>query len=161
MRRVLSLCVLLLPISARSDEPWRVLDAKSTDQRLTKTVTLNDYFPFNPPQTKDEWMARRKAVREQLLVATGLWPMPEKTPLNAVIHGAIDRDDYTVEKVYFASMPGHYVTGNLYRPKNANGKVPGVLCPHGHWQNGRFYDAGEKNAKAQIDKKAEQTMEGA
>ena len=56
-------------------------------------------------------------LREQLLVANGLWPMPEKTPLNAVVHGKIERDGYTIEKVYFASMPGHYVTGNLYRPK--------------------------------------------
>src|SRR5579859_4636672 len=158
MRRVLSLCVLLLPISARSDEPWRVLDAKSTDQRLTKTVTLNDYFPFNPPQTKDEWMARRKAVREQLLVATGLWPMPEKTPLNAVIHGKIERDDYTVEKVYFASLPGHYVCGNLYRPKGNAGKRPGVLCPHGHWANGRFYENSPANAKNEINSGAEKTI---
>jgi hypothetical protein len=35
-------------------------------------------------------------------------------------------------------MPGHYVTGNLYRPKNRSGKLPVVLCPYGHWPNGRF-----------------------
>src|SRR5207302_7061597 len=105
--------------------------------------------------------SRRKAVREQLLVATGLWPMPEKTSLNAVIHGSVDRDDYTVEKVFFASQPGHYVSGNLYRPKNKSGKVPGVLCPHGHWANGRFYDAGEAAARKQIEEKAEKTLEGA
>jgi dienelactone hydrolase len=35
------------------------------------------------------------------------------------------------------------VTGNLYRPKDRSGRLPGVLCPHGHWPEGRFYDAGE------------------
>ena len=50
--------------------------------------------------------------------------MPEKTPLNAVIHGKIERDGYTVEKVFFASHPGHYVTGNLYRPTGKTGKLP-------------------------------------
>src|SRR5438045_5352492 len=87
--------------------------------------------------------------------------MPEKTPIKAVIHGKIDRDDYTIEKVFFASLPGHYVSGNLYRPKGQTGKHAAVLCPHGHWANGRFYDAGEKAANAQIQQDAEQTMEGA
>jgi dienelactone hydrolase len=87
--------------------------------------------------------------------------MPEKTPLLPVVHGRIDRDDYTIEKVFFASHPGHYVSGNLYRPKGKNGKHPGVLCPHGHWDKGRFFDAGEKAAQAQIAQGAEKTMEGA
>src|SRR5436190_6554882 len=55
------------------------------------------------------WEKRADFLRHQVLVALGLWPMPEKTPLNAVIHSPIDRDEYTVEKVFFASMPGHYV----------------------------------------------------
>ena len=87
--------------------------------------------------------------------------MPPKEPLKPVIHGRIDRGDYTVEKVFFASMPGHYVSGNLYRPAKVKGKVPGVLCPHGHWKNGRFYDAGNKEAESQIGQGAEKTMAGA
>jgi dienelactone hydrolase len=126
---------------------------------------LDDYFPFAVPASKEAWETRRKAVREQILVATGLWPMPEKAPLRPVIHGRIDRDEYSIEKVFFASYPGHYVSGNLYRPKGKTGKVPGVLCPHGHWQDGRFFDAvadrGEKYVEDQIRKGAEKTREGA
>ena len=81
--------------------------------------------------------------------------MPTKTPANAVVHGRVDRDGYTVEKVYFESFPGHFVTGNLYRPKGRTGKLPGVLCPHGHWANGRFYDAGPKAVEKQIADGAE------
>jgi len=55
----------------------------------------------------------------------------DETPLNAVIHGKIDLPEYTVEKVYFESSPGFFVTGNLYRPKNVKGKVPGVLSRTG------------------------------
>jgi dienelactone hydrolase len=166
MRRLLGLVLvsLVLVPSARADDPEvRVLEAGKVpdDSRLGKPRNLNDYFPMTVPESKDDWQARRRQIREQVQVATGLWPLPPRTPLNAVIHGKIDRDDYTIEKVFFASYPGHYVSGNLYRPKGKSGKVPGVLCPHGHWANGRFYDAGEKEAKQQIDQKAEQTMEGA
>ena len=49
--------------------------------------------------------------------------MPEKTAPNAVVHGKMDRGDYTVEKVILESYPGHFVTGNLYRPNDkAEGK---------------------------------------
>ena len=144
-------------------------DAKPTDVRLGPPKTLNDYFPFVVPKTKEEWEARRKQLREQLLVATGLWPMPEKTPLKPTIHGKIERDGYTVEKVFFASVPGHYVCGNLYRPAadkaNPDRKVgsevrhPGVLFAHGHWANGRMHDAGEKAAKASVDSGGEPDMD--
>src|SRR5262249_24560042 len=83
------------------------------------------------------------------------------TPLNPVIHGKIDREEYTIEKVFFASMPGHYVSGNLYRPKGRTGKLAGVLCPHGHWPNGRFYERPEDQAREEIKRGAEQTMNGA
>jgi hypothetical protein len=133
------------------------------DIRLKKVWHLDEPTPFAPQyKTAAEWEKRAKELREQLLVANGLWPMPEKPPLNAVIHGKIDRDDYTVEKVFFASLPGHYVCGNLYRPKRqGEKKSPGVLCPHGHWANGRFYENSEANAKKEIDSGAEKTMEGA
>jgi dienelactone hydrolase len=158
-----ALLLLIVPI-ARADDPTRVLDLGKhpDDSRLKRQRTLNDKdFFLTVPATREAWEARRKEVREQLLVATGLWPLPEKTPLNPVVHGKIDRDEYTIEKVFFASTPGHYVSGNLYRPKGKTGKVPGVLCPHGHWRNGRFFDAGGEEAKKQMDRGAEQTVNGA
>ena len=113
------------------------------DRRLQPLKDLNGYFPFTPPGSLEQWQQRVEQVRRRLLVSQGLWPMPTKHPLNAVIHGKIDQGDYTVEKAYFESLPGFYVTGNLYRPKGSAGKRPAVLSPHGHWPNGRFYDAGQ------------------
>jgi dienelactone hydrolase len=138
-------------------------DAKPADSRLhAKLRDLNDKdFFFRVPESKEAWQKRRQAVREQILVATGLWPLPEKTPLHPSIHGKIDRDEYTIEKVFFASYPGHYVSGNLYRPKGKSGKLPGVLCPHGHWANGRFNETDEKTVAAQMKQGAEKTPEGA
>src|SRR5262245_40961009 len=150
-------------LTAADTDPTRVLEPGKTpaDSRLGAAKTLNGYFPMTVPASKEAWEARRKELREQVLVATGLWPMPEKTPLNAVIHGKIDKGDYTIEKVFFASMPGHYVCGNLYRPKGKSGKLPAVLNPHGHWADGRMHDAGEKTAKDQVAAGAEKTVESA
>ncbi len=164
------LCLLVsLPLAA-ADDPTRVAPAgeRPADHRLTdKPRDLNGYFPFTPPSSKAAWEARRRELREHLLVAEGLWPLPERGPIQATIHSPIQRDGYTVEKVFFASLPGHYVSGNLYRPLAGAGspplgdKHPAVLCPHGHWNNGRFFDAGEKEAKKQIEQGAEKTMESA
>ncbi len=125
------------------------------DSRLAAPKDLNGYFPFKPYTSRPQWDQRAEQLRRQLLVATGLWPMPERTPPRAVVHGKVDRDQYTVEKVILESWPGHYVTGNLYRPKGKRGKLPAVLCPHGHWTDGRFYDAGEASLKNQIQSGAE------
>jgi dienelactone hydrolase len=141
---------------AKAEAP-RVLPAgkKPNDRRLGDPKNLSGYFPFKPPATQQEWQQRSERVRRQTKVATGLWPEPAKTPVNAVVHGRVDRPEYTVEKVYLESFPGFYVTGSLYRPKGRSGKLPGVLCPHGHWANGRFYDAGRQAARQQIVRGAE------
>src|SRR6266542_46189 len=162
MKRLLSLAVVLaLAIvghGTAGDNKQPTPQGK--DSRLTPK-DYDGYFPWTPPQTLPAWEARRRQLREQVLVANGLWPMPEKTPLKATIHGKMDRDDYTGEKVCFASYQGHYVTGNLYRPKGKTGRLPAILPPDGHWANGRLYDAVEKAAKAQMDQRAEKTMESA
>ena len=113
---------------------------RPNDRRLGALKDLNGYFPFTPPASAGAWTLRAERLRTQVLVSTGLWPLPEKTPLNPVIHGRIDRDGYTVEKVFFESLPGFFVTGNLYRPTGKPGKRPAVLSPHGHWPTGRFFE---------------------
>lgn len=165
MRTASKLCVGLIlfgmgisSIAAESPQASTPL----ADSRLKPQRTLRDKFhPWTPPATKAEWEAEAARIREQLLVSNGLWPMPEKTPFTPVISGKIDRGDYTIEKVYFASRPGHYVTGNLYRPKKIEGKIPGILCPHGHWPDGRYYDAGDKGAAAELASGAEDFASGA
>ncbi len=120
------------------------------DVRLQPLKDLNGYFPFTPPKSKSDWEVRAECVRRQILVAEGLWPMPTKTPLHAVIHGKIERPDYTVEKVYFESAPKFFVTGNLYRPKTVHGKVPGVLFAHGHWKDARLSEEKPETVRREI-----------
>lgn len=83
---------------------------------------------------KDEWEARKMLLREDILKGMNLFPLPEKTPLNAVLASKRIYDGYSVENVYFESIPGYYVCGNLYRPIDNSVKHPAVLCPHGHFE---------------------------
>ncbi len=130
----------------------RALPAGETpdDARLGPLKDLDGYFPFTPSRNPEEWKLRAEHVKRQILVANGLWPMPTKTPANAVVHGKLDRGTHTVERVYFESVPGHFVCGSLYRPKGKTGRVPAVLAPHGHWANGRFVDTPIEQVRAEI-----------
>jgi dienelactone hydrolase len=129
------------------------------DQRASSIQTLNTLRSFPEIKSKAEWQLRALAIREQVLVSCGLWPMPEKTPLNAKIFGRTERDGYSVEKVYFQSYPGFYVGGNLYRPLGkGTGPFPGVLNPHGHSANGRLEDSPGSSSPARCINFAKQGM---
>jgi dienelactone hydrolase len=109
----------------------------ATDRRA-EVRTLNTAWTFEPPRDAAAWQARARKLREQVLVAAGLWPLPPRRALHSEIFDRTERGDYSVEKVFFESYPGFYVTGNLYRPLGRTGPFPGVLSPHGHWPYGRL-----------------------
>ena len=142
----ITLAVACLGSISRAED-FRVyeLGQLPNDSRLGELKDLNGYFPFKVPASKAAWETRAGELQRLVKVATGVWPLPERTPLNPVIYGKVQRDGFTVEKVYFESMPGHFVTGLLFRPADgkANVKRPAVLCPHGH--GGRMQDHGEAN----------------
>jgi cephalosporin-C deacetylase-like acetyl esterase len=78
---------------------------------------------------------RREMVRKKMLELIG--GLPSYTgPLRARVSGRIQGEGYVIEKVIFESLPGFYVTGNVYRPREA-GRYPGVLVPIGHTQEGK------------------------
>src|SRR5689334_3828219 len=89
---------------------------------------------------RQQWEMRRPELRAQYLEMLGLWPLPERTPLQPVITGTIEREEgFRVEKLHFQSRPHLYVTGNLYLPKDAKpgAKLPAVLYVCGHSGRGR------------------------
>ena len=120
---------------------------------------LNSPWDFPNIQTAAQWKERAREIREQILVSAGLWPMPEKTPLHAELIGKVLRDGYSVERVYFQTWPGFYLAGNLYRPlHHGNGPFPGILNPHGHWDNGRLADSADGSIAARCINFAKQGM---
>lgn len=84
-----------------------------------------------PPRWQAEHMLRR------LLGLPHSAGFADDQPLNARTVGVLERDGYRIEKVVYESRPGLHVTGALYVP-HLSYPVPGVLCPHGHWPDGRY-----------------------
>lgn len=133
----------------------------AADLRRQPPKDLDGYFPWTPPDSQKQWVVRAQKVREQMRVSLGLWPLPSREPLRTVIHSPVAREGYTVERVFFEAMPGFYVTGSLYRPAagvgavGPDGRRAAVLCPHGHWTNGRFTDAGKQTVDTELASDAE------
>ncbi len=124
---------------------WQVHSAealKLTPAQAKATADLTDYFRrvtarladdcLDGVKTREDWEGSRGELRRQLLYMLGLDPLPKKTPLNAKVTGMIEGDTFVVEKLHYQSRPGLYVTGNFYRPKNANGPLPTILYVCGH-----------------------------
>jgi len=80
----------------------------------------------------EDWTNRSKIIRKGILKGGNLDPLPQKTPLNPVIHSLRKYGQYKVGSVYFESIPGFYVTGSLYCPTHPPIPTPVVLKPHGH-----------------------------
>jgi dienelactone hydrolase len=110
---------------------------------------VNDTYPAPQFTSRAAWNIRAEHIKELVLASAGLLPMPERTPLRPQVFGDVTHPDYIVSKVYFESLPGFFVAGNLYRPVGA-GPFPAILSPHGHWAYGRL----ENSAVASVPGRA-------
>ena len=94
---------------------------KDLDKREVEISTL---------KTKADWKARQEKVKK--LFSKVIGKFPEKTPLNAKINGAVQRDNFRVEKIIFESQPNFYVTAAMYIPNNLKEKTAAIIYTCGH-----------------------------
>lgn len=87
---------------------------------------------------KTEWEARRDTLRKEVRERLGidkLLPLcskekPEYTKIRKF-------DGYTVQNFRLKTVNGHTVCGSIYAP-TSKGKHPLIICPNGHFSNGRY-----------------------
>lgn len=114
--------------------------AVSTSQAQERP--LREYFqaeveriesqPLQGIDSAEHWKEQRPELQRQMREMLGLDPLPERTDLKVEITGTVEHGDFVVEKILYQSSPGLYVTGNLYRPKKVEGKLPAILYVCGH-----------------------------
>ena len=104
------------------------------------------FLKAQEPQQAEAWRSRADSIRQRILKGARLGTIPSRPNSVPVIHTRREMDGYTVENVYFESIPGYFVTGNLYRPLGRKGSFAGVLAPHGHDREGegRFREQVQK-----------------
>lgn len=87
---------------------------------------------------KAAWEARRdtlkKEVRERLGIDKLLPLCSKEKPEYSKIRKF---DGYTVQNFRLKTVNGHTVCGSIYAPKS-KGKHPLIICPNGHFSNGRY-----------------------
>lgn len=94
--------------------------------------------------SKSDWQKRVKSIKKGIIEGAEVKTIKPNKKINATIHSKKNMDGYTIENVFFESLPGVYVSGNLYKPLNVSGKIPAVLAPHGHGKDPRFGEATQK-----------------
>lgn len=105
----------------------RMLDSYLSQR--TAELRANCLAPY---RTLEAWTNARPELQRQLREMLGLDPWPERSPLQPVITGQIEQSDIRVEKLHFQSLPGLYVTANLYLPKKVEAPLPTILYVCGH-----------------------------
>lgn len=113
----------------------------STPQYTDRRLVTADYFEFPReeyiPATLSEHRARRSEVIRRLKLAAGLDPMVEFSNKEPQVRNRRIYEGVAIYDVEIETLPGLRLTGNLFMPEKFEGKIPAVLCPHGHWQRGR------------------------
>ena len=92
---------------------------------------------------KASWEKRKYDLRPCILQALQLSPMPAKPASKPIITNKRVMDGYTIENIAIETLPGVYVCGSLYKPLKIKGKIPVVLCPDGHFADGRYRADGQ------------------
>ena len=126
--------------AAQAPDPYRVFPTPSGALRHTLDALAQKQFAERAKtiaaiSTPEQLNARQHHFRERILADFDGWP--ERTPLNAKIVGSFDRDGYRVEKLLFESLPGLFVTANLYIPTRGAPPFPAVLGTAGHTDDGK------------------------
>jgi dienelactone hydrolase len=139
--------------TAALSPPRRLISVPAIPQDLPGDQSVRQYLAARAAELEREFLPGvsqaadfekiRPALREDLFDMLGLKPMPERSPLKATITGRVEQPGYTIEKLHFQSLPGLYVTANLYLPNlataagPASGRYPAILYQVGHYNQHR------------------------
>ena len=117
---------------------YSVLGFAPHDRRFDESRHTDSIFLITTFSSREEVERRREELRFNLRMAAGLYPYPEKTPLNTKYEDVGTFDGYCIKKVMFESRPGFWSTGNLYLPHPMKEKMPAILNVIGHWEEQRL-----------------------
>lgn len=133
-RTVLLCLVFAFALPQIHAQGWSLNDhpelAAFFEEQVAAIETRNE---LTQVESLEAWEQQRPRLREELFDMLGLSPRPPASPLQPEVTAVTEHEEFVVERLHFQSVPGLYVTANLYRPKEQDGPLPAVLyvCGHG------------------------------
>lgn len=131
---------------AESNEDFDPYAFATDAHQLRAAKALVEFFEIQtqPPEfeirTGDAFVARRAAIRRQILDSIGLSPFPQRVPLDIHQSESLEHPWASVRKVHYQIWPGVYSEAFLYLPKVSSNKPCAVILSlTGHWPNGKAY----------------------
>lgn len=128
----LALVISAPPMDAQVDIETVSLDTARMNAYLAAEAEKLEREAWERINSREKLEAERKALRKEFLFMIGLDPLLVRTPLQPTVVRTIERKEYTIEVLYFQSMPRFYVTANLYKPKKGGERFPAVVWGPGH-----------------------------
>ena len=121
-----------------------IIKAQNVPHKIDRRLISNNYIEFaniaKVPQSIEEHQKHCQEVKQRVLLSAGLLPTPKFEELNPQITCCHQFRDIFIKGVEIKPIKGLKLTGSLYMPQKVDAPLPGILCPHGHWQNGRLHD---------------------
>jgi len=85
-----------------------------------------------------EWNTRKDCLKKEVREKLQIDPLLEKRVNSKPVLSKIRKyDGYSVQNFAIETLPGLYVCGSIYNPLS-KGKHALILCPNGHWADGRY-----------------------
>jgi len=126
------------------------LSFKKIDKNKYQIIPFQ-YFRLTPDRGKErldcvsskynsleEWEIRKRQLKACIIETLGL-PSRDTMQLPRVVFGFIHKKKgYITTNFYMETLPGLYVCGTIYKPQNFKEKIPLILCPNGHFPEGRY-----------------------
>ena len=116
--------------------------AEEGERQLRKLLSL---YP-----DKEAFEARKDIIRKQIFSVLGLDSL-KKCDLAPIRSNLRAHDGYTVENIALEILPGVWVSGSLYMPEKAEGKIPVMLSPHGHFYNAEDHSIPDERGRYRPD----------
>ena len=87
---------------------------------------------------RSSWEARKDSLRREVRQLLGIDQLLPLCAQEAPRHTKIRKfDGYSVQNFCLKTVNGHTVCGSIYAPLS-KGKHPLIICPNGHFTNGRY-----------------------
>ena len=128
------LCLVAGPLTAQRPAPVETvsLDTSMVLRFLESEAEKTTEYARSQVSSREAIEANRERLHRQFMYMIGLDPLPPRTDLHVTRVRTVETDEYNIEVLYFQSLPGFYVTADVYVPKKGKGPFPAVVWGPGH-----------------------------